>query len=157
VLLRTDVVRRVGGFDGRLSLRADWDLWIRIAGEGLAAACPEILAGYTVHDTNMHIVAIDDFGPELAYLAAKHRPLALRLGVPFGRRAQLKWTAISNRRAGRYGRAAWAYLRLGLRYRQPSDLGRAAAVLFGERAMRRVRVPVPPSSLIEPCWLRLYR
>jgi glycosyltransferase involved in cell wall biosynthesis len=155
VVLRTDVVRRVGGFDERLSLRADWDLWIRMAHEGPGVACPEVLVGYTRHLESMSLVHLEAAGPELRYLAEKHDALARALGVRFGVRPYLTWSAASHRRAGRRLPAAVAYVRLGLHQRRPADVLRGLGMLLGECAMRVGQRP--PRPVAAPDWLSLYR
>ena len=155
VVLRTDVVRQVGGFDENLSLRADWDMWIRVAQEGPGVACHEVLVGYTRHEASMSLVHLERAGPELEYLATKHAALASRLDVRFGVRPYLTWSVATNRRAGRRLPAALAYARLGLHRRRPADLLRGLGMLLGERAMRVGQRPVPPVPA--PDWLSLYR
>ena len=39
VMAQADLVRRVGGFDERLQVLADWDLWIRLASEARGVPC----------------------------------------------------------------------------------------------------------------------
>ena len=41
VVVRTDAIRRIGGFDERLAHVADWDAWIRLAGAAMGNACEE--------------------------------------------------------------------------------------------------------------------
>jgi len=48
-LCRTAAVRAVGGFDERLDAAQDWDLWIRLAGEGTLIRVPGILGTYRIH------------------------------------------------------------------------------------------------------------
>src|SRR5919198_1326209 len=55
VLVRADVVRRLGGFDERLFQLTDWDLWIRLSQAGSAAACPEVLVGCIAHRRGIHL------------------------------------------------------------------------------------------------------
>ncbi len=64
VLARTELLRRLGGFDESLHHIADWDLWIRLTEAGRGAACPEALVAYVVHETNMHQAVIDTAGRE---------------------------------------------------------------------------------------------
>jgi glycosyltransferase involved in cell wall biosynthesis len=155
VVLRTDVVRSVGGFDPKLSLRADWDLWIRVAREGRGAACTEVLVGYTRHGDNMHLVDVAAAGPELRYMARKHADLARQLRVPFGVRSYLKWASLTHRKAGRRLPAAAAYVRLGVLMRQPSDVARGIGMVLGERVMRLGQRP--PEPTVAPEWVSLYR
>ena len=56
VLVRTEAVRRVGGFDTGFSLAADWDLWLRVAQHGRLAMAPVLTVAYTLHGGNMHPV-----------------------------------------------------------------------------------------------------
>lgn len=50
VVCRTDAVRRVGGFDEELPGAQDWDLWLRLAGEGRIFTLNRVLGTYRVHD-----------------------------------------------------------------------------------------------------------
>ena len=72
VMARTELLRRLGGFDESLHHIADWDLWIRLAEAGRPAACPEPLVAYIVHESNMHRTAIDTAMREGRLLRAKH-------------------------------------------------------------------------------------
>ena len=72
VVARTELLRRLGGFDESLHHIADWDLWIRLTEAGRPAACPEPLVAYVVHETNMHRTAIASAGREGRLLRAKH-------------------------------------------------------------------------------------
>jgi glycosyltransferase involved in cell wall biosynthesis len=49
VVARSDLVRRVAGFDTELFQLADWDLWIRLAEAGRPAACADVLVAYVKH------------------------------------------------------------------------------------------------------------
>jgi glycosyltransferase involved in cell wall biosynthesis len=154
VTARTDLVRRLGGFDERLSVLADWDFWIRLAGAGRAAACPDILVGYSQHPGNMLLDEARNLTREFEYLARKHRALGMAKGVEFDRLAFSRVVAWCHRRAGRRFRAVGAYLRGAVRYRSPGNVLRAAATLVGEGAMTRRRRPV---AVARPAWLDLYR
>jgi glycosyltransferase involved in cell wall biosynthesis len=52
VIVRTDVLKRVGGFDESLTHVPDWDLWLRLARHGVAACVDEPLVGYRIHAGN---------------------------------------------------------------------------------------------------------
>ena len=129
VVLRTDAVRDVGGFDVRLSVIADWDLWVRMVAKYGAVRCPELLVGYMRHPGNMHLDG-DRFLEELAVLQRKHgwdRGLALPGDI------LPAYVASAYRAGGRRLRAARWYLRAFRVQRTRRDLGRAVGVLFGER------------------------
>jgi glycosyltransferase involved in cell wall biosynthesis len=54
VVVRRDVLARVGPFDESLWLGCDWDMWLRIAASGHHIGyLPEPLTDYLWHDTNM--------------------------------------------------------------------------------------------------------
>lgn len=53
-VLRTDIVRAVGGFNTELSTSADFDFWIRVALRGTVASLPEVLVFYRRHEAAMY-------------------------------------------------------------------------------------------------------
>ena len=132
VLARTSLLRELGGFDERLSMSADWEMWIRLAAAGSAQACPDVHVAWVIHDANMHRVHPRS-DAEFELLASRHlRDRATR------RRAEIfgaKWRAYSHRRAGERLAASREYLRTGLAQRSPGLLLRGVAVLGGESVM----------------------
>jgi GT2 family glycosyltransferase len=52
VLARAELIHRVDGFDTRLGILEDWDMWIRLARENTPAWVPRPLIGYRIHGTN---------------------------------------------------------------------------------------------------------
>jgi glycosyltransferase involved in cell wall biosynthesis len=138
VVLHTEAVRNVGGFDERLSLLADWDLWIRVLAKYEVVRCPELLVGYMLHAGNMHLNG-DRFLEELAAIQAKYawdprpdkNPVHARRSSPGDMLPA--YVASAYRASGRPVRAARWYLRSFRIYRSWRDLGRAVGVLFGER------------------------
>jgi glycosyltransferase involved in cell wall biosynthesis len=150
VMARGEIVRRIGGFDPRLNELSDWDLWIRLASVGKAAACPEVLVGYVLHPGNRRLVEESDVESEFEYLAAKHRP-----GLKLDRLYFSRWIAMGHLRRGQSLQAARAYLAAGVAHRSPGDMVRGAAALFGEKpfeAYRKLRLRTS-----KPVWLDLYR
>jgi glycosyltransferase involved in cell wall biosynthesis len=132
VLATTSLLRELGGFDERLSMSADWEMWIRLATAGSAQVCPDVHVAWVIHDANMHRVHPRS-DAEFELLAGRHlRDRATR------RRAEIfgaKWRAYSHRRAGERLAASREYLRTGLAQRSPGLLLRGVAVLGGERVM----------------------
>jgi len=162
VVARADAARALGGFDEEIFQLADWDLWIRLAGEGKAAMVNEVLVGCVAHAESMLLTDRRDVFREFDYLVAKHRDSTAATGVSFDRAGFSRWVAAGHLRAGRRRAAARAYLRDA---RNPGNLVRAAGAWLGEPAMetaRRLlaRVPgrVPPGewTASEPDWLSRY-
>ncbi len=138
VSTRTELLRSVGGFDERLSVLADWDLWIRLNNTAPGAACPTPLVAYSEHLENMQLTEWSTIPAEFRYLAQKHREAAKSMKVTFGGENYMRWVAQNHRRAGRRFRAAAEYVKTGLRHRVPADVVRGLALVFGERLMSRV-------------------
>jgi glycosyltransferase involved in cell wall biosynthesis len=149
VLVRTDVMRLIGGFDERFRNLSDWDLWLRLAGIGPGARSEQRLVAYRRHRGSGcgstrtaltdHSALVDTAGliGQLHELQRKHResPLALRPDwIDYTR-----WlVAAGPRRAGRRFAAAWLYLRFGVRQRSAGTLARGTAMLLGERVIGRL-------------------
>jgi glycosyltransferase involved in cell wall biosynthesis len=164
VIVRSDVARRLGGFDEHLFQLTDWDLWIRLSQAARAAACPEVIVACIEHRRSMLLTTDDDIFAELAYVESKHRAAREAAGVRLDRRIFTRWVALGHRRAGRRFRASRLYLTGAIRDRDPGNLLRALAAPFGEgpvgwarRAAQR-RSPDEPSELaLEPSWIARYR
>jgi glycosyltransferase involved in cell wall biosynthesis len=164
VVVRTDVVRRLGGFDERLFQLTDWDLWIRLSEAGRAAACSDVLVGCIEHRRSMLLTSEDDVFDEFDYVEEKHRAAREAAGVRIDRRVFSRWVALGHRRAGRRFRAVRIYADAIVRNRDPGSLARAIVAPLGERPvewMRRLRKTTPRvdslDGLGEPPWLALYR
>jgi glycosyltransferase involved in cell wall biosynthesis len=148
VVLRTDAVRDVGAFDVRLSIIADWDLWLRVAAEHAVVRCPEMLVGYMHHPGNMHLDA-ERLVTELTALHEKHGWNAGERGDAVFGDLLAGVIAATYRANGRRVRAARWYLRSFGQRRRARDLGRAVGVLLGERLISlsglRHRPTIDPS------------
>ncbi len=165
VVARADVVQALGGFDENLFQLADWDLWIRLALAGRAAAAPHILVGYVMHEESMLLTDRRDVFPEIEYLAEKHRAAHEAYGIELDRALFSRWVARGHRRAGRRMRAVRTYATGAVRHRDAGALVRAAGAFLPERAIdasRQVagverrstlqKLPVP-----EPAWVARFR
>ena len=165
VLARADVVTELGGFDERLVQLADWDLWIRLALSGGAAATTEVLVGYVMHDESMLLTDRRDVLPEMDYLVEKHRGAAHAHGVKLDQALFLRWVARGHRLAGRRTQAARTYLRGAREFGDLGAIPRALLSFAPERivdasrklggverrsALRMQRVP-------EPGWVARFR
>lgn len=154
-----ELLELVGGFDESLSHLADWDLWIRLALAGQAAATSEVVVAYVRHGGNMLMQGQNDVIGEFQRLAHKHRAAGERAGVKLDRRALYRYFARGHRRAGRHRQAASTYLALAVAEKSLPDAARAAAALVGPpayelRARMRSRMRrQPPRPLPDVAWL----
>ncbi len=106
VVVRADVLRRVGGFDPGLRRTEDWDLWLRLARCGPPAVVDAPLVAYRFHAGNRIL------DPES--IVREPEILAGRYGIEIDRPAVLR-------------RAAWACLRAGHRIDAARYYARAVA------------------------------
>jgi GT2 family glycosyltransferase len=164
ILVPTMLLRSVGGFDEKLSIFADWELWIRLLQVGRPIAVNEPLVAYSEHSSNMHIIAIGDARRELRHMTRTHRRLLRTHRTRLGSAELSRWLLGRYRGSGRRVDSAREYARVGLRQRSPRDLGRAVGMLLGERALaagRRIfgAAPAePPAPIVEaPAWLAAIR
>lgn len=51
-MLRTDILRKAGGFNPEMEACQDWETWIRVARYGEVAYCPEVVFNYYAYDGN---------------------------------------------------------------------------------------------------------
>ena len=86
VIVRRELLERVGGFAPDLSMLADWDMWIRLASQGRAAACHEVLVAYVVHSGSMSMTSVGVSRRELRILESRARTARARGWTsPWGR------------------------------------------------------------------------
>jgi glycosyltransferase involved in cell wall biosynthesis len=162
VLAATELVRELGGFDTRLSLLADWDLWIRLAASAPAAVVDRPLLGYVRHAANMSW-DVSRIGAEFAILDVKHAGLRSQLGVRPDGDLWSSWIGEAERRSGNRWRAVAADLRQAARARTPRPLLRAAVTAVSPSAWidlhnRRTARSVDPSWRDEAeAWLAQIR
>jgi glycosyltransferase involved in cell wall biosynthesis len=165
LVARTEVVRRLGGFDERLSMLADWDLWLRLALEASGARCREIHVGYQQHEGNMAVSTPNRVFREAAYFGKKHSELGA--GRPgFDPLSAIRLIAWENFWVGKRARAARLLLRAGAAKRSRRDLVRGLQFLFWSlapdavaRAFWRRRHGVDPNAppqLPDVEWLGRY-
>ncbi|HYH57802.1 MAG TPA: glycosyltransferase [Thermoleophilaceae bacterium] len=156
VCVRTDTIRATGGFDEHLFHLADWDLWIRLAAEGLPAACQESHVAYVRHPGSMLVKVPDLLTREADYLFDKHAGEAAARGLSFDRLRFERWIASGHRRAGRRRQAARVYLRGAVRHRSAGNLFRALGALLGETTWGRVARRRHTDPLERPRWLESF-
>lgn len=140
VLAATELVRGLGGFDERLSIIADWDLWLRLALSAPLAAVREPLTTYVLHARNMSNDPQAALS-ELELVEEKYLPVRLAMGVGLEERRLPLWVAHHHVRQGRWREACRVYLREARRQRRPDLVARAAvtALTVPVATVRRAR------------------
>jgi glycosyltransferase involved in cell wall biosynthesis len=157
LVVRADVLRRLGGFDESFFLFDDWDLGLRLAEACKGAACPESLVGYVKHSRSMLSLHAHDPVEELDRLISKHAVNGEQsLGANVDRAAMLNWVAFTHRRAGRRASAARAYVRKAIESRDLASARTALVVLLDPFAVSRSR-QVPAITAADSSWLEAYR
>jgi hypothetical protein len=119
VMIRSDVLREVGGFDIGLRHLADWDLWLRLVRCGPPACVSLPLIAYRIHAGQ---ATLDSTG-----MIAEGRILEARHGADLT--SIRRWLAWSHLRKGERRLAAQAYV--GAVFAGDlSSLGRAAVAVL---------------------------
>jgi glycosyltransferase involved in cell wall biosynthesis len=135
VLVKTEPLREVGGFDPKIFHVGDFDCWLRLDRVCSAAACEEPLLAYMQHRENMHLRSASRLLADARRMRAKYRSEYEDLGRAFDTEGFLLWIADQHRKAGRPVRAARTYFIAGVRHANPRYLARAALLLTGSRGM----------------------
>ena len=154
VIAAAAALQAAGGFDERLSVLADWDLWLRLAGVGPLVAVDEPLTAILDHGANMQRVDIMHVRAELEYMRTRHAARLRALRSDFGSTVLSVWMASNLLREGRRLTAARWYLDAAQRSRAPSHVVRAGAALLGEPIVERVRSGRRQQPPAVPAWVR---
>ncbi len=138
VVVSSEVLREVGGFDATLATSEDWDLWLRLARVGAPAYVPRPLVAVTLHAGNA--------SADTARMLEEIETIRRRYGVPVDRARHLRWAAWNALRDHRRVEAAGYYLRAAAVGDARSLLRAAAVVLAPERVAARASLIRAPSS-----------
>jgi glycosyltransferase involved in cell wall biosynthesis len=150
VLAAGRLVRACRGFDERLAVFADWDLWLRLAELGQVAATRDVLVAYALHSGNMHAADRSSVLRELDLLRRKH-------GLDVDPVRLARWIAGAERRSGRRLQAACTYAESAVRDRNAANLWRAIATVAAEPLLGVARRLLEPAARRGPEWLQFYR
>jgi glycosyltransferase involved in cell wall biosynthesis len=148
VVVRTALVRALGGFDETLPHFADWDMWIRLAARGRAAAVASELVLHRYHAGSRSAQADRGLRDDFDALAERYASARQASGVELDRASFERFLAAARRHRGQPLAASAAYLRAAVRLRDPRALARAVGSLLGEPGMvvaARGRPARPPA------------
>lgn len=156
VVVARAALERTGGFDESFDVLADWELWLRLAGAGTFAVCPEVLTGYVVHPGSMHVTKTDAAVREFERLRARYGVARTADDEGLHDEQFTRWAADVHRRAGRRRAAARLYLKNWRRHGKTADLARGLLTPLGERLLRKANPRPAPAPPEPPGWLALY-
>ena len=127
--VETETLRSIGGFDERLSVMADWDLWVRLAMTGRPVTSRAFTVGYAQHGASMSLDT-DRTQAEWAYMAERYRPELERLDLTFADNDYFwRWMAQRYERRRNRRSALRFYMRAAARGGGFRDVVRAIAVI----------------------------
>ncbi len=163
VVVHTELLLGVGGFDEALQHPADWDLWLRLARAAVPVAVDEVVVATLDHRGRSFFREARDIRAEIEVVLQRAG------GDDADRQAVDEWFANQLHRGGHRGRAAREYLATAIRHRSPGNIPPALGALFGDRGMRAASAVLervgsgshldvdrtPPAS--EPAWLAAFR
>jgi glycosyltransferase involved in cell wall biosynthesis len=148
-IARSRLLDQAGGFDERLHVCADWDLWIRLTHAARSAAVCAPIVGYTEHAGNMRVRDTQKALVEFALMVMKHEARARAAGVHLNGLEYHRWLAEGLWRAGHRGEAGTLLARSAAHHLTARNAGYFVGRV-GVRASRRVR---RGHRLSEPAWI----
>lgn len=162
VVVRTDLLREIGGFDDRLFILEDPDLALRLLHRADAAACDDVHVAYLQHEGARHLRDIDRLLTSFDYFRTKHPDVNA-----FVLENHLDWVLSQHRRAGRKIAAARLCWTVARHERSPRWFVKGLTYLAGNRARHAVRRlkraghgdgTAPPQEAVHPDldWVRAY-
>jgi glycosyltransferase involved in cell wall biosynthesis len=134
ILVRTDLLREIGGYDEGLFTLEDIDLALRLVDRGRAAACQDAHVAYLQHEGGRHRRDIDRLLTSYSRFREKHPDVST-----FVLENRLDWVLRQHRRAGRKVAAARVCWTVARHKRSPRWFVAGLTYLAGNRARRAVR------------------
>ena len=133
VMVKTELIRQVGGFDDAITHLGDFDCWIRLDPICTPARCDEPLLAYIQQPSGMHLHNLKLVPRDVRHLSRKYEREYEALGRQFDGEQFVVWVAQQHEGAGRARQAGGVYLTAAWHYRRPKHLGHAATLLAGRR------------------------
>lgn len=134
IVVKTDLLRELGGFDVHLFILEDPDLALRLIGRGSAAACDSVHVAYLQHERARHLRDIESLLDSFDYFRTKHPEVS-----PFVLRNHLDWVLSQHRHAGRKVAAARLCWTVSRHARSPRWFLKGLTYLGGNRGRRALQ------------------
>jgi glycosyltransferase involved in cell wall biosynthesis len=148
VMVRRELVERVGRFDAELRTSEDWDLWLRLAATGLPACVPRPLVALRMHG-GMASRAVDRMLADIEIIAQRH-------GIPVDRPRHQRWAAWMCLEDGRRGAALRHYFR-AIMAGDVASFGRAVVAVLDPDVGRNRPLPMDAWTREAQSWLNALR
>jgi hypothetical protein len=155
-LVRSELLRAVGGFDHAFPILGDWDLWIRLAGLARFAAASEPLVAYRRHSLNQVTANLAAHLREFDALVIKHEAEARGRELCIDGVGFYNWLADAQRREGRRWRATYVHLVAAWKFRSFAHLASGLRSPLGSWAVG-LRSPERQPAVAAPLWLQRLR
>ncbi len=162
VMVRRELLDRVGGFDEELSVLADWELWLRLSAAGVVATCPEPLTGYVVHSGSMSVRNVERAEQDFRVMARRYG-LASQRGDPGLYDGDfMRWLGFMCRSSGHRLRASALFWQTWRRSGYWRDLARVVSAPLGTRLADwlyevELRISSRSGSPAAPEWVSRYQ
>jgi glycosyltransferase involved in cell wall biosynthesis len=134
LLVRTDLLREIDGYDEGLFTLEDIDLALRLVARGRVADCQEAHVAYVQHEGGRHVRDIDRLLTSYARFREKHPDVST-----FVLENRLDWVLRQHRRAGRKVAATRLCWTVARHKRSPRWFFAGLTYLAGNRARHAVR------------------
>jgi glycosyltransferase involved in cell wall biosynthesis len=144
VIVRRSVFEHVGPFDPHLANGEDWEMWIRLAQQGLPAWVPEPLMAYRLHPENASL-DVEAVWAGVAAIERRHRTKVDRGMIQ-------RWIAESCLRTGRRSQALGYFALAAVHGQARGVVGDLLAVLQRRLDRRLGREPKELRQLPNPEW-----
>jgi glycosyltransferase involved in cell wall biosynthesis len=141
VVVRREVLEQAGGFERRLAVVADWDMWLRLSAVAVPAAVHEVTAAVLAHPGNMQTTQVDRIREEMRLLGDRHAHLMTRPGDRLGSAWTELWIADREWKARRSASTLLTYAYWYFRCHRLRESAR--------RARYRMRPAMAPSWVLE--------
>jgi glycosyltransferase involved in cell wall biosynthesis len=144
VLIHREAFEKAGGFDPQLTNGEDWELWIRLAGQGLPAWVPDPLVAYRIHSGNASLDTAAVWAA-VALIERRHR-------IKVDRGSIERWIAESCLRTGHRPQAVKHLARAAI-HGHAKEVASDLLATLGRRVDRRLgRAPRTFSRISDPTW-----
>jgi hypothetical protein len=144
IVVRRELLERIGGFDEGFPTLADIDMVQQLARSGRPCAVERALVAY--HPSDWLLADEPAHRADLTRLEAKYDDVSIDWNV------YERWIALSLHRAGRRREAAGRYLATARRFRDLRSLVQAGSVVLPRDRIDHLRRP----GLRAPLWLGAY-